>query len=190
MTTEELLKQGKDRLKELQTGMDMLSAAMSARELLDVVGNPSISVFISAGTGGSSTCLNELWEYDKDSLKDVVERQIDRQITRAKTMLVSTGCFGDSGKAEQEEKEPEIPITEEVKEPEPLQTDATIPERFEKARVKHTVDRKLLADMYFKQGKGCIQIARETGLVESTVFRHIADMKAEKLQAAKECARR
>ena len=191
MTTEELLRQGKDKLKELQEGMNILSTAMAAKELMDVVGNVSISVFASAGLGGADTCLNELWEYDKDALKDMVMRQIERQITRGKALLASTGCFSEVREAMPEEEAPVI--KEEPKpepEPEPFQTDAEIPERLEKARVKHTVDRKLLEEMYFRQGKGCKKIARETGLAESTVFRHIAEMKAEKEKAAKECARR
>lgn len=186
MTTEELLKQGKDKLKELQEGLNMLTTAQAAREVLEMVSNASISIFVTTGTSGSSVCLNDLWEYDKEDLKKIVERQIERQITRGKTLLASTGCFSEVKEALPKVEDPE-PV--EVSEPKPLETDAAIPDRLEKARVKHTVDRKQLADMYFKQGKGCIQIARETGLAESTVFRHIADMKAEKEQAAKECVR-
>lgn len=71
---------------------------------------------------------------------------------------------------------------------------AEIPEKITEApkceitkRLK--VDRAKLNELFFKQGKSAEQIAQETGLGVSTVFKHIKILKAEKEQAAKELVR-
>ena len=76
----------------------------------------------------------------------------------------------------------------------PDQEDTTVKELTELTASKkstvierHKVDRRLLSELYFKQGKAAKEIAKETGLGESTVFKHISEMKAEKETAAKEC---
>ena len=82
--------------------------------------------------------------------------------------------------------QPEIETPESIA-PKEAQPGIEIPEQLAQRK---KINDKLIEELYYKQGKTVKEIVEQTGYGESTIFKHISDMKAAKTKAAKECARR
>ena len=96
----------------------------------------------------------------------------------------------ETQEAAPEEKAPTPTFeTPESKAPREEQHGIEIPEQFAEIKRKKIND-KVIAELYYKQSKTVKEIVLETGYGESTVFKHLSNMKAAKEKAAKECVRR
>lgn len=201
------------KIKKLNEASGKLSLAMAA--IAEIENGASISVRLEC-TGKDDTaemCIDGVVDVDK--LTKIIVESLN--ITATKNYLYLSGGGNTIGEkkpqteipekgrlcppqpttpkmpekkpvfetpeAPKEEPQPEKPKPEEItKQPEPQQ------EKVTKARGK--VNRDQLANLYFKQGKTAKEIVKETGLGESTVYKVLNELRAEKIKTAKECVRR
>lgn len=169
-------------LKETSSKLQLSLAAIAELE-----NGASIAVRItcpplSEKDESADMCVDSIVNFEK--LAELVKSEIEET---AKACYLKLTTFGKGEEmTETETPAPELEIPEAPAAGPELET----PEDPKTIAPRQKVNRQEIADLYFKQGKSAKQIAQQTGLGESTVFKYLHEIKAEKEKAAKELVRR
>ena len=194
----DLITETDNKITAMEEAKNKLRLALAAKAELD--NGAKAKIMLICGEGVAPMNIDELLTGNNFTAE--VRQKID-EIALKQFLILSKHNNKGEGAIELETPKPPAIVPEleslkletpETPKAEPVKKGIKIPDKIIDAKIKDEhgraiVNRKVLAQMYFKDGKGAKQIARETGLAESTVFRHLSEMKAEKEKAAKECAR-
>lgn len=192
----DLITETDNKITAMEEAKDKLRLALAVKAELD--NGAKAKIMLVCGEGVTPMDIDGLLA--RNNFTAEIKKRVDEIAIKYYLKLQNYNICGGIGHTELEtperQKLPEVipePESPKMETPEAAK-EIKIPERIIDGKIKDEhgraiVNRKVLGQMYFKDGKSAKQIARETGLAESTVFRHLAAMKAEKEQAAKECAR-
>ncbi|MBO4520739.1 MAG: hypothetical protein J5787_05985 [Alphaproteobacteria bacterium] len=179
------------KIKELGEASRKLSLALAA--IAEIENGASISVRLECTGKDDAAEMNIDEIIDGDKVAKLIIESLN--IAATKNYLYLSGGTITRPETPKEDPAPKIKTPEKTKietpEPPKIETPEPAPEPKQDPekgkRVHHAVNRKKLADMYFKEGKTAKEIAAETGLGVSTVFKVLHELRAEKEKAAKEC---